>query len=119
MRRLLTMMAIAAATVLPIAAHATTFTGSFTITETYSDATNSGGGGPVITGNSGWETSINNTAYGTAGNFSITSGGAAKIWPRSRLMATARDRAVPTVVATTSKLISSQWSSPSKIRKTL
>ena len=75
MRRLLTMMAIAAGTVLPIAAHATTFTGSFTITETYSDAS---GGGPAITGNSGWETAIHNTANGTAGNFSIIAGGAAQ-----------------------------------------
>lgn len=78
MRRILTAMAIAAAAVLPIAAHATAFTGSFTITETYSDATNGGGGGPVITGNSGWETGINNNAYGTAGNFSIIAGGAAQ-----------------------------------------
>jgi hypothetical protein len=63
------------------AAHAATFTGNFTITEQYSDTTtgHTPGGGPVITGNSVWETGIVTTATGiAAANFSITSGGAAK-----------------------------------------
>jgi hypothetical protein len=56
-------------------AYATVITGSYTITETYSDSTNSSGGGPVITGNLG--TSHNNTSTGTSGNFSfsLTAGG--------------------------------------------
>jgi hypothetical protein len=44
--------------------------GTYTISETYSDQTNSNGGGPVITGNFG--TGIVNSSTGTTGNFSLS-----------------------------------------------
>jgi hypothetical protein len=56
-------------------ANAVTITGSYTISEQYSDATNSTGGGPAITGQFG--TNIINSSTGTSGNFSfsLTPGG--------------------------------------------
>lgn len=53
------------------AAYATQITGSYTITETYSDTTNGSGGGPRITGDYGIISSIVNTSTGTSGNFSF------------------------------------------------
>jgi hypothetical protein len=63
------------APITPAHAGPVTITGTYTISETYSDATNSTGGGPAITGDLG--TGIVNTTTGTSGNFtlSLTAGG--------------------------------------------